>query len=360
MRKIIIILTSIFVSCILMSQIIFYSNRLIESQESYDYYLYFSQTMDHYLPTGRVIGVGSKNKIIKKTSGLELGRLSQDSNNNLHFSDRYNDYIYYPVGNKVLQINRETKEHTGVNNLTINGNPLHIFNHGFAEDGSYETNFYFKNSKFIMKEWIFSTTSNENYVFSIGERGGLVNELYLTSYQVSNNAIQIYQTHKICNSEEYFFPSDMVANEDFIYAMAFEGEEFLPTIFTYSLNTNETNFHKIPKEIKLEDSPPSCSNNLQLYEGNLVYFSGNGNIYYINAETFEIIEVIKSEINLTGVFLVSESETNKVAIVSYDENYDLIISTFDLESKTFTFEKQITSTMWGYQEHLYDFEVRKK
>ena len=38
----------------------------------YDYYLYFSNTMDKFVTSGRFVGIGKKDQVILKTEGLEL------------------------------------------------------------------------------------------------------------------------------------------------------------------------------------------------------------------------------------------------------------------------------------------------
>lgn len=43
----------------------------------YDYYLYFSNTMDKFVTSGRFVGIGKKDQVILKTEGLELGTFVQ-------------------------------------------------------------------------------------------------------------------------------------------------------------------------------------------------------------------------------------------------------------------------------------------
>ncbi|MFZ4898479.1 hypothetical protein [Enterococcus durans] len=139
-----------------------------KNASTYDYFLYFSTTMDKYLTSGRLIGVGEKNQMLLKTSGLELGSFTQ-LNHQIHTSDRQYDYIYTPETNEVMKTKRTTKEHTGISTMVIEETVVKIFNHGYSDDGSYGNHFYVGDKHLNRNKFIIGIGHDSQQIYTLHE-----------------------------------------------------------------------------------------------------------------------------------------------------------------------------------------------
>ena len=150
----------------------------------YDYYLYFSNTMDKFVTSGRFVGIGKKDQVILKTEGLELGTFVQHDQK-VFLSDRTHDFVYTPHSGKIEKEKRQTKEHTGIDSVILDGKLVTLFNHGYpdTDDILYQNNLYFNNDYTIINGHIFSTGNDEQslYILRDEEIGKLfVDRLYLS------------------------------------------------------------------------------------------------------------------------------------------------------------------------------------
>ncbi|HGF7749725.1 TPA: hypothetical protein QFT25_001863, partial [Enterococcus faecium] len=91
----------------------------------------------------------------------------------------------------------------------------------------------------------------------------------------------------------------------------------------------------------------------------LVYFSSNGTIYFIDLETAETTKKLPTNMDLSGVFIVSVIDDEHVAIATHDHDNNLIIWELDLSSLSLTEKRRVEPSLWRKQEYLYDFQVKR-
>ena len=130
-------------------------------------------------------------------------------------------------------------------------------------------------------------------------------------------------------------------------------------LFSYSLKDSSYTFKETDREIILEDIGFSFSKGSFIYKDQLVYFSSNGTIYFIDLETAETTKKLPTNMDLSGVFIVSVIDDEHVAIASHDHDNNLIIWELDLSSLSLTEKRRVEPSLWRKQEYMYDFQVKR-
>lgn len=327
----------------------------------YDYYLYFSNTMDKFVTSGRFVGIGKKDQVILKTEGLELGTFVQHDQK-VFLSDRTHDFVYTPHSGKIEKEKRQTKEHTGIDSVILDGKLVTLFNHGYpdTDDILYQNNLYFNNDYTIINGHIFSTGNDEQslYILRDEEIGKLfVDRLYLSEDTLISENLGSFPN---IEGSEYLIGYRLNVHENHLYGVAFDfANNRRAGLFSYSLKDSSYTFKETDREIILEDIGFSFSKGSFIYKDQLVYFSSNGTIYFIDLETAETTKKLPTNMDLSGVFIVSVIDDEHVAIATHDHDNNLIIWELDLSSLSLTEKRCVEPSLWRKQEYLYDFQVKR-
>lgn len=325
---------------------------------TYDYYLYFSTTMDNYLTSGRLIGVGAKDQVLLKTSGLELGGFTQ-LDQQLHCSDRQYDYIYTPKTGKIKKVKRATKEHTGIKTMAIEETVIKLFNHGYSENGQYHTHIYMNQKNYLIKEYIYIVGNDLNNIYTLGETD--LNELSLSRHYFHQDELisEFIGTFPNSERESYHFSYYLAVYHNNLYSVVFDLSSGNPYLFQYSLTDHMHNLKNLASEIKFEDVGFFSANGSFIYKDQLVYFSGNNTIYFIDLETAQINKKYYTDIDLTGHFFIDSIDGQMIAIANYNAEHNIDIWTLDLATFKEKKERTIDTSLWRSNEYLYDFQVSK-
>lgn len=327
----------------------------------YDYYLYFSNTMDKYITSGRLVGAGKKDQVILKTKGLELGTFAQHDQK-IYVSDRTDDFIYTPHLGKIDKHKRQTKEHTGIDNVILDGKLITLFNHGYpdSEDILYQNNLYFNHDYTIINGHVFATGNDEHSLYTL--RDVEAGKLFVDRHYLSDDTLVSENIGSFPNIEgsEYLIGYRLNVHENHLYGVAFDfANNRRAGLFSYSLKDSSYTFKETDREITLEDIGFSFSKGSFIYKDQLVYFSSNGTIYFIDLETAETTKKIPTNMDLSGVFIVSVIDDEHVAIATHDHDNNLIIWELEMTSLSVTQKRQLDPSLWKKNEYLYDFQVRR-
>ena len=119
------------------------------------------------------------------------------------------------------------------------------------------------------------------------------------------------------------------------------------------------NLKNLASEIKFEDVGFFSANGSFIYKDQLVYFSGNNTIYFIDLETAQINKKYYTDIDLTGHFFIDSIDGQMIAIANYNAEHNIDIWTLDLATFKEKKERTIDTSLWRSNEYLYDFQVSK-
>ncbi|MBE9887368.1 hypothetical protein G8B50_06725 [Enterococcus durans] len=329
-----------------------------KNASTYDYFLYFSTTMDKYLTSGRLIGVGDKNQVLLKTSGLELGSFTQ-LNHQIYTSDRQYDYIYTPETNEVMKTKRATKEHTGISTMVIEETVVKIFNHGYSDDGSYGNHFYVDDKHVSRNKFIIGLGHDSQQIYTLHEDTEAI-LLYQHTLVEGDLTTQFASSFPHDEHHEYIFVYDLVVHKDGLYGIAFNSaKDYQSKLFHYSMEEKQCTFTDLSPDITIDNSGFPYSNGGFIYNDQLVYLASDSTIYFIDFETGKISKQHRITIDLTGVFFVDPIDEQNIAIASYDQENNIDIWTLNLTTFNEKKERTVHSTLWRNNEHLYDFQVKK-
>ena len=327
-----------------------------KSATAYDYYLYFSTTMDTYLTSGRLIGVGAKDQVLLKTSGLELGGFTQ-LDQQLHCSDRQYDYIYTPKTGENKRAKRATKEHTGIKTMVIEETVIKLFNHGYSEDGSYGNHFYVEDKRYNRNNFIIGMGYDSQQIYTLHEETDAI-LLYHHTLMENHLTTRLVGSFPHDEHHEYLFGYDLVVHKGDLYGVAFNSaKNYKSKLFYYSMQEQKCTFTDLAKEITIDNVGFSSSKGLFVYNGQFVYLSNDSTLYFIDLETAKIIKKHRLTFDLTGNFFVDHLDEQTIAIAAYDSKNNIDIWTLDLATFKEKKERAIAASLWHNNEYLYDFQV---
>lgn len=244
----------------------------------------------------------------------------------------------------------------------LDGKLVTLFNHGYPDtnDILYQNNLYFNNDYTIINGHIFSTGNDEQslYILRDEEIGKLfVDRLYLSEDTLISENLGSFPN---IEGSEYLIGYRLNVHENHLYGVAFDfANNRRAGLFSYSLKDSSYTFKETDREIILEDIGFSFSKGSFIYKDQLVYFSSNGTIYFIDLETAETTKKLPTNMDLSGVFIVSVIDDEHVAIATHDHDNNLIIWELDLISLSLTEKRRVEPSLWRKQEYLYDFQVKR-
>lgn len=361
MKKRIVLIVSL-IACIFISVFFILKANSFKEQNDYEYYLYFSQTMEKSHPFGKVIGVGDKNGVITKTNGLELG--SMDRNEDLlYFSDRDFDFVYDRSTKEISQQARSTMEATAVFSTLRDDKLIQVFNHGFLEDNSYATHIYYNDSFLMVNQYIWMMGENEKSIYSLGVKTdkGEFDRLFLNEYDFSEHGISEKTIAEIPNVGDYNFLGDLAVSREGVYALAFEGEQYAPVLFHYSFAEDAYRFVPLPSEISIDELTFGCSNSFFIADNELVMFHGNNSVYFFDLDSLALkrsldLDLSDGGVNLRNIFIINQTSHDGILIANINNKGNIDIYSFDLNDGSSTLKYTVSSRLWARNEYPYDFK----
>lgn len=340
---------------LILTSIFFLTSCASSINNSASYYLYFSDSMEKFKTTGSVVSVGDKIEVIRKTGGLELGRIII-SNKNIMFNDVNNFYSFDSKKGETVVKKRKFNEFTGQYFSILNEQPIQVFNSGYNNQGQYVTRFYFNNSTLEINEFMKSMGENADSLFSIGEEDN--SDYYIISqYKFLDDEISRVKLGTIPINEDEYIIGDIIYFNNLLYTL-YEKDNKIQ-LLEYNINSSKSTIIDMDIDMSIEDIPFSNSNFTYIRENIFTFISSIGNLYQYDLTNKELLDIHHLDLDFSSNFIIDWGLENTPIIATYNDNQDILLSSFDFNNFKIKTLKEINVHSLTTSGHLYDFKVAR-